>query len=84
MEESRTREQAISFRHINKAEAKKDIQKLRRVKIHFDNRQEEEKGFYKLMISGIPINALDSGQYLVNTRQRKILKDNHIDYEVDY
>ncbi len=60
-----------------------DIEGLKRVQIHFNNRQDEENGFYTLMISGIPINSLPNGRYLVNTRQRKILKDNHIDYQVD-
>jgi len=59
------------------------IQNLRIVKIHFDNKKEEEKGFYKLMVSGIPVNALDNGQYLVNRMQRKILDDGHINYQLD-
>jgi len=31
-----------------------NIQNLRRVKIHFDNVKDEEKGFYELMVSGMP------------------------------
>lgn len=60
-----------------------DIQNLRKVQIHFNNRKDQEKGFYKLLVSGIPINALENGRYLVNMTQRKILEDNQIHYELD-
>jgi hypothetical protein len=41
-----------------------NIQNLRKVKIHFENQQDEESGFYELMMSGMPAVALDNGRYL--------------------
>ena len=56
-----------------------NIQNLRRVKIYFDN----EKGFYELMISGMPAIALDTGRYLANALQLKVLEKNGIHYVPD-
>ncbi|HYA82415.1 MAG TPA: hypothetical protein VEH06_03055 [Candidatus Bathyarchaeia archaeon] len=60
-----------------------NIQNLRRVKIHFDNEKDEEKGFYELMVSGMPAIALDKGRYLANVLQLKILEENGISYIPD-
>jgi hypothetical protein len=63
-----------------------NIQNLRRVKIHFDNEktiQCEEKGFYELMVSGMPAIALDNGRYLANALQLKALEKNGIHYVPD-
>ena len=53
-----------------------NIQNLRRVKIHFDDEKDEEKGFYELMVSGMPAIALDNGRYLANALHLKVLEKN--------
>ena len=60
-----------------------NIQNLRRVKIHFDTEKDEEKGFYELMVSGMPAIALDKGRYLANPLQLKVLEKNGIHYVPD-
>lgn len=60
-----------------------NIQNLRRAKIHFDNEKDEEKGFYELMVSGMPAIALDNGRYLANISQLKILDQKKIHYNKD-
>jgi hypothetical protein len=59
------------------------IQDLRKVMIHFNNKKDEENGFYELMTSGKPINTFDNGRYWVNAIQRRILERNGIHYELD-
>jgi hypothetical protein len=60
-----------------------NIQNLRRVRIHFDNEEDKENGFYELMVSGMPAIALDNGRYLANPLQLKVLEKNGIDYVPD-
>lgn len=60
-----------------------NIQNLQRVKIHFDNEKDEERGFYELMVSGMPAIALDNGRYLANLSQLKILEQKKIHYNKD-
>jgi hypothetical protein len=60
-----------------------NIQNLKKVQIHFENQQDEESGFYELMVSGMPAVALDNGRYLANALQLKILEQNGIYYMPD-
>jgi hypothetical protein len=60
-----------------------NVQNLRRVKIQFENEQDEKSGFYELMASGMPALALDKGRYLANALQLKILEQNGINYMPD-
>lgn len=62
------------------------LKNLERVMIHFDNKKDEENGYYELMVSGIPISTFDSKEgrrYLANTLQLKILQENGINYVSD-
>ncbi|MFZ0511985.1 MAG: hypothetical protein WAM14_10290 [Candidatus Nitrosopolaris sp.] len=64
----------------------KNIQSLDQVMIHFDNKKDEENGFYELMVSGIPISTFNSEnghRYLANALQLKILQENGINYVSD-
>ena len=44
---------------------------------------DEENGFYELMVSGMPAIALDNGRYLANALQLKVLEKNGIHYVPD-
>ena len=56
---------------------------LEQVKIHFKTKKDEEKGFYSLMISGMPVHGLPNHSYIVNKSQCKILEQKGIEYEED-
>jgi hypothetical protein len=56
---------------------------IERVKIHFKNQTDEEKGFYSLMVSGMPVHGLPNHKYVVTTSQCKILEEKGIKYEKD-
>lgn len=51
-----------------------NIQNLKKVQIHFENQQDEESGFYELMVSGMPAVALDNGRYLANALFHFLIK----------
>jgi hypothetical protein len=59
------------------------IEHLKPVRISFDNKHDKQTGFYILMTSGAPVTNFGNGQYLVNTAQLEILKNNHIHYNID-
>jgi hypothetical protein len=59
------------------------IQHLRRFKIHFNNKEDKQNGYYILMTSGIPVTTFGDGKYIVNNAQLEMLKDNHIRYNID-
>ena len=58
-----------------------DINRLRPVKIHFKDKDSDEKGFYTLMVSGMPVQALPDQNYVVNKIQVGILQEKGIKYE---
>jgi hypothetical protein len=59
------------------------LNRLKPIKIHFVNREEQEKGFYTLMVSGMPVNVQGTNNYVVNTAQIRILDQEKIQYEID-
>ncbi|MGI0045003.1 MAG: hypothetical protein ACRD47_14955 [Nitrososphaeraceae archaeon] len=59
------------------------LNRLKPVRIHFVNKEEQEKGFYSLMVSGMPVNVQGTNQYVVNNMQIKILDREKIQYQID-
>ena len=56
---------------------------IERVKIRFNSSTDEERGFYSLMVSGIPVHGLPNHRYVVTNIQCKILEEKGIKYEKD-
>jgi hypothetical protein len=59
------------------------LESIERFRIHFKNQNDEEKGFYSLMVSGIPVHGLPNHRYVVSKLQCKLLEDKGIEYEKD-
>lgn len=57
-----------------------ELSQLRPIKIHFASEEEEVKGFYALLISGMPVRCLPDGHYVINEVQCKVLTDKNIHY----
>jgi hypothetical protein len=58
-----------------------DLDEIEPVKIQFKTKNDEEKGFYSLMISGTPVHGLPNHIYIVNKSQCKMLKQKGIAFE---
>jgi hypothetical protein len=43
-----------------------DLGKLEPVRIHFRTEEDDEKGLFTLMVSGMPVHALRDNNYVVN------------------
>ena len=56
---------------------------LKTAKIHFKNGKDQEKGFYILMVSGMPLQALPDDRYVINQSQIRLLEEKGIEYELD-
>ena len=59
------------------------LNRLKPIRIHFVNKEEQEKGFYSLMVSGMPVNVQGTNQYVINNMQIKVLDRERIQYEID-
>lgn len=57
-----------------------ELSQLRPIKIHFANKDEEEKGFYALLTSGMPVRAIANSRYIINERQCNMLSRKGIQY----
>jgi len=57
-----------------------DLNELRSLKIHFNDRSEEERGFYALLTSGMPVKATERGHYIINEKQCQLLSKKGIKY----
>ncbi len=57
-----------------------ELSQLRPIKIRFASEEEEVKGFYALMISGMPVHCLPDNGYIINEVQCKVLSDKNIPY----
>ncbi|MGI8832963.1 MAG: hypothetical protein ACR2IS_10050 [Nitrososphaeraceae archaeon] len=54
---------------------------LKPVKIHSKSEEDDKKGFYMLMVSGMPVQALSNNRYVVNSAQVEMLEQKRIRYE---
>ncbi len=57
-----------------------ELSQLRPIKIHFPNEDEEERGFYALMTSGMPVRCLPDDRYIINEVQCNLLTEKKINY----
>jgi hypothetical protein len=62
-------------------ENEQDLGKLQQVRIHFRTEEDDEKGLFTLMVSGMPVHALRDNNYVVNRMQIKMLDEREIEYE---
>ncbi len=57
-----------------------ELDQLKPIKIHFPGKDEEERGFYALLIFGMPVRAIENSCYIINERQRNMLSQKGIKY----
>jgi len=62
-------------------ENEQDLGKLQQVRIHFRTEEDDEKGLFTLMVSGMPVHALRDNNYVVNRMQIKMLDEKGIEYD---
>ena len=58
-----------------------ELSHLKPVKIYFQTKADEEKGFYALLTSGMPVKAVANSRYIINERQCSILLQKGIQYK---
>jgi hypothetical protein len=56
------------------------LERLKMTRIHFLNKEDKERGFYAMMISGEPVRCLPFGKYVVRQKHLDILKEMKIEY----
>lgn len=56
-----------------------ELKHLKQIRIQFSNSEEEKKGLYTLMVSGMP-SHISGNVYIVNDLQRKMLDEKKIIY----
>jgi hypothetical protein len=56
-----------------------DLGELKSLRIHFQNKADEERGFYALLTSGMPVVARGS-EYVINQKQCQMLSEKQIPY----
>ena len=57
------------------------IDELKSLRIWFTRPDDEEKGFYALLTSGMPVQATQDGRYITNQKQCDMLTRMKIHYE---
>lgn len=57
-----------------------ELSQLKPTKIHFTNKKEEERGFYVLLTSGMPVRAIANSRYIINESQCSMLSRKGIQY----
>jgi hypothetical protein len=58
-----------------------ELSQLKPIKIYFENRADEEKGFYALWTSGMPVRAIANSRYIINEKQCTVLSQKSIQYK---
>jgi hypothetical protein len=57
-----------------------DLDQLKLVKIQFKSQEQDEKGLFTLMVSGMPVHTLPNNSYIVNKIHIKMLDEKGIEY----
>lgn len=57
-----------------------ELSQLKSIRIYFASKDEEEKGFYALMTSGMPVRAIANSRYIINEKQCVMLCQKGIQY----
>jgi hypothetical protein len=63
------------------SDKEQDLGKLEPVRIHFRTEEDDEKGLFTLMVSGMPVHTLTDNNYIVNRMQIKMLDEKGIEYD---
>jgi hypothetical protein len=58
-----------------------ELSQLKPIRIHFDSKSEEERGFYALLTSGMPVKAVANSRYIINEKQCSMLFQKGIKYQ---
>ena len=58
-----------------------ELSQLKPIKIYFESKADEEKGFYALLTSGMPVQAVANSRYIINEKQCIILSQKGIQYK---
>jgi hypothetical protein len=67
-------------RKLASANIEDDLDRLKPVRIQFISQEDDKNGFATLMISGMPVHALQNNTYIINRIQVQILDEKHIPY----
>jgi len=57
------------------------LPQLQSIRIYFTRKEDEEKGFYALLTSGMPVQAIANSRYIINEKQCNMLTQMKIPYK---
>ncbi|MEP0824907.1 MAG: hypothetical protein HRF40_05425 [Nitrososphaera sp.] len=58
-----------------------ELSQLKPIEIYFDDKADEERGFYVLLTSGMPVHAESNSRYIISEKQGTMLSEKGIRYK---
>lgn len=58
-----------------------ELSQLKSIRIYFENKTDEERGFYTLLTSGMPVRAEANSRYIISEKQCTMLSQKGIQYK---
>jgi hypothetical protein len=58
-----------------------ELPQLKSIRIFFTKKEDEERGFYALLTSGMPVQAIPNSRYIINETQCDMLTQLKIPYQ---
>jgi len=58
-----------------------ELPQLKSIRIFFPKKEDEERGFYALLTSGMPVQAFPDSRYNINEKQCSMLTQMQIPYQ---